>query len=121
MTASAVSSARGDGDASAADRTIEVILCRHGETDFNAANRCQGTSDVSRLTARGRAQAAALGQAIAAEDRPIHRVFLSPLARARHTFDGMEAQWRELGWTEGRYPTCAPTFLPDLQEIHLYR
>ncbi len=72
---------------------------------------------MSRLTAEGQAQAAALGRAIAKEDRPIHRVFLSPLARARHTYDGMEREWRASGWgwAEGKYPTCAPTFLPDLQ------
>lgn len=80
---------------------------------------------MSRLTAEGQTQAAALGRAIAAEDRAIHRVFLSPLARARHTYDGMEREWRAMRWgweKEGAavgapatYPTCAPTFLPDLQ------
>lgn len=101
---------------------IDVILCRHGQTDFNAENRCQGTDDASRLDDVGLAQAVALGRAVAREDRPIHRVFLSPLARARHTYDGMEREWRAMrwGWGEGemrpgKYPTRAPTFLPDLQ------
>ena len=37
------------------------LLLRHGQTDANAEGRIQGTSDFSRLTALGEAQAAAAG------------------------------------------------------------
>lgn len=97
---------------------IDVIMCRHGETCHNAEGRCQGMEDLSRLTAQGEAQALELGRALAEEGQRFDRIFISPLARARHTFDQMEKQWRALGF-EG-YPRCAPTFVPDIQEICLY-
>ena len=43
-----------------------LYLLRHGETAWNLERRMQGSKDSS-LTARGRAQAAALGRALAAE------------------------------------------------------
>lgn len=97
---------------------IDVIICRHGETCHNAEGRCQGTEDVSRLTAQGEAQALELGRALAERGQGFDRIFISPLARARHTFDHMEKQWRALGFRA--YPRCAPTFMPEIQEICLY-
>ena len=73
--------------------------------------------DVSRLTALGEAQAAELGRAIAQLGERIDRVFISPLARARHTFDHMEKQWRAVGFKA--YPRCAPTFVPEIQGLYL--
>lgn len=66
-------------DAPAATRVIAV---RHGETDWNAALRIQGHTDIA-LNARGRAQAARLVQALADED--LHAVYSSDLGRAHHT------------------------------------
>lgn len=97
---------------------IDVIICRHGETCHNAEGRCQGMEDVSRLTAQGEAQALELGRALAERGQRFDRIFISPLARARHTFDHMEKQWRALGFRA--YPRCAPTFVPEIQEICLY-
>ena len=45
--------------------TDRFFLARHGETNFNAEGRVQGTLDTSVLTLAGIAQASALGQAIA--------------------------------------------------------
>lgn len=44
--------------------SVELILVRHGETDWNVEKRCQGALDVSRLTARGLEQAAEMAQAL---------------------------------------------------------
>jgi broad specificity phosphatase PhoE len=62
--------------------TDEVLLVRHGETDDNAADRFQGRLDTP-LNARGRAQSAALAEALAGED--VRALYSSPLRRARET------------------------------------
>ena len=81
-----------------------LYMLRHGETAWNTERRMQGTRN-SDLTERGRAQAAAMGQALKAElDRtPGPTVFLrSPLGRARETSEivgralGLDpAEWRD--------------------------
>lgn len=60
----------------------EIILLRHGETEWSRAGRHTGRSDVP-LTGRGRRQAAAVGPLLAG--RPIRYVLTSPAARARDT------------------------------------
>jgi probable phosphoglycerate mutase len=67
--------------------TAPLYLLRHGETAWNLDRRMQGSKDSS-LTARGRAQAAAMGRALAAElaRAPGPTVFLrSPLGRTCET------------------------------------
>jgi probable phosphoglycerate mutase len=64
-----------------------LYMLRHGETAWNVERRMQGTRN-SDLTERGRAQAVAMGRALAKElareDRPT--LFLrSPLGRTRET------------------------------------
>ena len=59
-----------------------VILCRHGETDWNRLGRYQGKTDVP-LNARGREQARALARAL--RDEPIAAVYSSTLDRAYET------------------------------------
>lgn len=59
-----------------------IYLARHGESDWNAANRFQGHSDRP-LTDLGREQAQALGELVAAEN--VEAVYSSPLKRALET------------------------------------
>jgi broad specificity phosphatase PhoE len=60
----------------------EVLLLRHGETEWSASGRHTGRTDVE-LTDRGRAQARALGAAVAS--RSFALVLASPLRRATET------------------------------------
>lgn len=60
----------------------ELILARHGETDWNRENRFQGHADPP-LNALGRRQSAELAEALAGET--IARVYTSPLRRASET------------------------------------
>jgi probable phosphoglycerate mutase len=59
-----------------------LIVCRHGETEWNIQRRAQGRAD-SPLTAAGIAQAQALGRALAA--RGVEHIVSSTLGRALHT------------------------------------
>jgi alpha-ribazole phosphatase len=61
---------------------MELWLVRHGESTWNEARRFQGAKDAA-LSARGRAQAAALAAAL--PGRGIDAVYTSPLRRARET------------------------------------
>lgn len=60
----------------------EILLIRHGETDWNRVRRMQGHIDIA-LNQHGRLQARALGRALAAE-RPA-AIYASDLQRARDT------------------------------------
>jgi probable phosphoglycerate mutase len=60
----------------------EILLIRHGETDWNAEKRLQGHLDIS-LNAEGQRQAAALAEALSSE--PLDAVIASDLLRARQT------------------------------------
>jgi probable phosphoglycerate mutase len=60
----------------------QLILARHGETEWNIAGRAQGRAD-SPLTEAGIEQARALGRALAAQG--IEHIVSSTLGRARHT------------------------------------
>jgi broad specificity phosphatase PhoE len=68
--------------------SVRYLLVRHGETNHNANGIIQGSSDFSRLTPKGQAQARAAGLGLAAlDDVSVSRVFVSPLARARQTLE----------------------------------
>src|ERR1035438_1812367 len=60
----------------------ELILLRHGETEWSRDGRHTGRTDVP-LTPEGEAAAAALVPAVAA--RPVVAAFTSPARRATHT------------------------------------
>ena len=67
------------------------LIARHGETNFNAEGRIQGTLDTSVLTARGVRQAQELGCYIADEELArIAKVWVSPMTRARQTLACIE-------------------------------
>lgn len=60
----------------------DILLIRHGETDWNAEKRLQGHLDIP-LNAAGQRQAAALGQALRHE--ALDAIIASDLQRARQT------------------------------------
>jgi broad specificity phosphatase PhoE len=62
----------------------ELILIRHGETEWSSSGRHTGRTDVP-LTEAGRKAAAALAPSLAA--RPVTAAFSSPASRARQTAD----------------------------------
>jgi broad specificity phosphatase PhoE len=66
-----------------------IYLARHAESDWNAENRFQGHTDRP-LTERGREQAEALADELAAE--PLDAVFSSPLRRAFETAELVAAR-----------------------------
>jgi probable phosphoglycerate mutase len=88
----------------------EIILIRHGETEWNLSGRWQGHAD-SPLSARGVSQAQALSERMDQED--VDAVYASDLERAQHTarLAGSLADWtftlmpelreRDLGVLEG--------------------
>ena len=88
------------------------LIARHGETNFNAEGRIQGTLDTSVLTARGVRQAEELGCYIADEELArISKVWVSPMTRARQTLACIEAAC-------GTLP--AAVVRDDLREIELH-
>src|SRR5262245_65615545 len=60
----------------------ELLLTRHGETDWNREHRVQGHTDVP-LNENGREQARALAERLV--DVPLAAIYASDLARARET------------------------------------
>lgn len=59
-----------------------VYLVRHGETEWNASGRCQGSADVS-MSPTGRAQVERLAERL--QSVRFDAAFTSPLTRARRT------------------------------------
>lgn len=62
----------------------EILLARHGETDWNRTGRWQGSSDIP-LNSRGEIQAATLAKTLKGES--IRYIYSSDLSRARRTAD----------------------------------
>jgi broad specificity phosphatase PhoE len=81
----------------------EILLARHGETDWNRENRFQGHADPP-LNEVGRAQAAELAAMLA--DEPLAAVYSSPLRRALETAETISVR-HEL----------APVTLDALREV----
>jgi len=67
----------------------EILLARHGETDWNRENRFQGHADPP-LNEVGRAQAAELTATLA--DEPLAAIYSSPLRRALETAETIAAR-----------------------------
>jgi len=63
-------------------RTSEIVLVRHGETEWSKAGRHTGRTNVP-LTEQGRREAEAVGAAL--RERRFALVLTSPLARATET------------------------------------
>lgn len=68
--------------------STQVLLIRHGETDWNALGRWQGNAPVP-LNEIGLAQARALAQYLAAQPQRIDVIYSSPLPRARQSAEAI--------------------------------
>jgi 2,3-bisphosphoglycerate-dependent phosphoglycerate mutase len=69
-----------------AQPSTDIWFIRHGETDWNAANRMQGSIDIP-LNAKGIAQAAALVPLLRQSHRmqPFTALYATPLTRSQQT------------------------------------
>lgn len=63
---------------------MELYVARHGETEWNAAERLCGRTDLP-LNETGKAQAVALAETLASEAHSIERIIASPMTRAQQT------------------------------------
>lgn len=68
----------------------EIIIIRHGETEWNKTGRFQGHSDVP-LSAEGRTQAAALGKNLIVDH--VDAIYASDLTRAMETAAPLAARF----------------------------
>ena len=111
---------------------MRLLLARHGESVWNAEKRFQGHTDIA-LSARGRAQAEALGRAL--RGYRVTAAYVSPFHRARET---AELALREVGsvaqpviedrdgsagavprvWGSGGH-VGAPSIVEELRELSL--
>src|SRR5205807_8173560 len=90
----------------------ELILLRHGETEWSQAGKHTGRTDIP-LTPRGEAAAAALAPLLA--DRHIAAVFTSPAQRAARTAE-LALGSAESAWASGHWAAGAAKPDPDLWE-----
>jgi len=105
--------------------TTTVLVCRHGETNWNLARRFQGMEDIP-LNAAGCEQALLLADALRNQD--IAAIWGSPLLRARETGVAVAAasglrlhlddrlRERNLGVLQGRNPTEMEEHFPAVIE-----
>lgn len=107
---------------------VRIIFTRHGETQWNVENRCQGQRDI-KLTDRGLSQAKALAQRL--KNHEIDVIYTSDLSRAADTakeiHQAMDRDWvkviqeptlREMGFGDWQGLTFAEIELQykDLSE-----
>jgi broad specificity phosphatase PhoE len=85
----------------------ELLLIRHGQSEFNAERRWAGWEHRSPLTGQGEAEAQALADDLASES-DIEWVYTSPLLRARQT---AQIIGKALGLT--------PLELAELREVNV--
>lgn len=111
---------------------MRLHLVRHGETDWNAAKRIQGTIDIG-LNATGRRQAEELGAELTSRGAAFAGIRTSALKRARSTAQILASRlgravaevpdlhemdfgaWQGLTWgeVEARYPDEFHTWLKE--------
>lgn len=107
-------------------------LVRHGETDWNAASRLQGHTDID-LNAKGLAQAKQMAHALKKMNLQFDVLYTSDLQRAAKTAQEIEALFktsaisnaalreRHLGALQGLTINEAPICEPVLWKSHLSR
>ena len=87
------------------------LLLRHGQTDYNAAGRVQGSSDTSRLSEEGQMQAREVGKFLGTLN--IDYVYVSPLSRAQDTL-------KEAEEAAGKTFADTKVVVNDLREVDLH-
>lgn len=87
------------------------LLLRHGQTNYNADGRVQGSSDKSRLSDEGKRQAQAVGRFL--RELQIDSVYVSPLARAQETLEQAEE-------VAGKPFAENKVVIDDLREVDLH-
>tara|TARA_B110001452_G_scaffold90077_2_gene73997 strand:- start:58 stop:804 length:747 start_codon:yes stop_codon:yes gene_type:complete len=95
------------------------LLARHGQTNWNAEGRIQGTLDTSVLTLNGVQQVSGLGYWLAAqsEELPlVDRTWCSPLMRARQSLAAVAGAAAASG-----QPLPEHRIYDDLREIELHQ
>ena len=112
--------------------TTQFCLVRHGETDWNAARRLQGHTDIA-LNARGLNQAKQMAHALKAIHLQFDVLYTSDLQRAQQTAQAIEELYkttaiahsalreRHLGALQGLTTDEAPQREPELWKSHLSR
>ncbi|MBU3616378.1 histidine phosphatase family protein [Polynucleobacter sp. JS-Polo-80-F4] len=110
----------------------QFCLVRHGETDWNAAHRLQGHTDID-LNARGLAQADQMARALKKINLQFDVLYTSDLQRAAKTAGAIERLFktsaisnsalreRHLGALQGLTTDEAPLLEPELWKSHLSR
>ena len=98
----------------------DFVFIRHGETDWNRQQRFQGHADIP-LNAAGLAQAARLGERLAAE--PADRLLSSDLQRARQTAAPLAVAWAQVpvlepGFREQCFGVLEGLDAPTIQARH---
>ena len=111
---------------------MDLILVRHGLTDWNEQGRLMGRSDIE-LNTRGRAQVEAVAQALS--DVPVGAVFASPQRRTQQTAEAIArlhhlpvvaepalaevwlGRWLGLTWNEVREDPDVARYLADPTHI----
>jgi broad specificity phosphatase PhoE len=114
--------------AARAELHVDLILVRHGLTDWNEQGRLMGRSDIE-LNARGRAQVEAVAQALSG--LPVRAVFASPQRRTQQTAEAIArahnlavvaepalaevwlGRWLGLTWNELREDPDVVRYLAD--------
>lgn len=76
------------------DQTPPIYYIRHGQTDWNAARKVQGQTDIP-LNATGHEQAANVARALKAIEADISgfKIYASPLQRVRQTLSYVLAEY----------------------------
>ena len=107
-------------------------LVRHGETDWNAARRLQGHTDID-LNAKGLAQAKQMASALLKIQLQFDVLYTSDLQRAAKTAQAIETllnasaipnaklRERHLGALQGLTTDEAPKLEPELWQSHVSR
>ena len=112
----------------------KLVLCRHGQSDWNLKNLFTGWTDVG-LTEQGRSEAVSAGQTVRGLDYRIDIAFTSVLKRAIHTLwsmlDELDRVWipvvrdwrlneRHYGALQGLNKTETAQRYGD-EQVHIWR